>query len=250
MPKKNTNRAKPRPSFTDDILAGAFPDFIGTTGQFLDGLNQPEPLTDPKAPEYDAAGNRNRIGLTTDPIVRRPSPKRTLRRLGRERAAMEHLTALPKPGEDLVLILTGKWHGFDLVGAVIELAKPATIECLDIATLGFNDTQSRHLGELLDRGAVGAVRFMVSDMFRGMNPNEFGVLVHELESRGQTVAARRNHAKLILFKLSDGTTLAAHGSLNLRRCNSFEQLEISTDPALYQFFRDFITDAISDDLQA
>ena len=75
---------------------------------------------------------------------------------------------------------------------------------------------------------------------------EFEQLRNALESRRQIVATARNHAKLLLFKLDDGRTLAAHGSLNLRRCNSFEQLSISTDPALFDFFAAFISDAIAE----
>lgn len=250
MPKKNTNPATPPGNFTDGILSGGFPDLELPGSSFLDDFHDAEPAVPDPAAEYDADGSRRRIGLATDPIIRRKSPRRTLRRLGREAAAVEQLQRLPEPGETYNLILTGRWHGFDLVGAIIELAKPDTVDRLEIATLGFNVTQTHHLADLLDAGAIGSVRFLVSDMFKEKNPAEFGILRTELESRGQTVAARRNHAKLLLFEMASGRKLAGHGSLNLRRCNSFEQLEISTDPTLHDFFRDFITDAIEDTITA
>ena len=66
-----------------------------------------------------------------------------------------------------------------------------------------------------------------------------------MEERGQTLASTRNHAKLILWELDDGRFFVAHGSLNLRRCNAYEQLSLSQDKKLHEFFATYI-DEIAD----
>jgi len=61
----------------------------------------------------------------------------------------------------------------------------------------------------------------------------------------QRIAYNRNHCKLLAFAMSDGNRYAVHGSLNLRRCNSFEQMAIANDADTYNFFRDYIDDAFA-----
>jgi len=45
----------------------------------------------------------------------------------------------------------------------------------------------------------------------------------------------------MLFDMADGRKFVTHGSLNLRRCNAYEQVVISQDEGLFEFFRKFIT---------
>jgi hypothetical protein len=61
-----------------------------------------------------------------------------------------------------------------------------------------------------------------------------------MAQRGQTVATTRNHAKLLCFDLNDGRKLVAHGSLNLRRCNAYEQVALAHDAALHDFLASYI----------
>ena len=181
-----------------------------------------------------------------DNLLIRESPRRIYARIGREAKALEHMLKLPPAGHDLVLMMTGAWHGFDLLGAVIHLVSPAHIEKLDIATLGFNRRQATQLGKYIDLRQIRKCRFLVSTMFRNRKPKDYKALELVLTRRGQEIASRRNHAKLLLFQISDGRTFAAHGSLNLRRCNAYENIEISTDPSLHAFFAKFMDDAIED----
>ncbi len=183
-----------------------------------------------------------RIGLTRDPRTVRRAAKRRLVRGFRELAAAEHIGELPGELEDVVLILTGRYHGFDVLTAMLDLAGYDAAELM-IATLGFNRAQTDTLGELLDDGRIANVTFLVSHMFTEKNAGESAYLREALESRGHRYAVARNHAKLMLIRLTDGRHFVAHGSLNLRRCNSFEQLVITQDPALYGFFADYIREA-------
>jgi len=183
-------------------------------------------------------------GKITATTHRRESKARRTKRLTREQNAIAQIGELPSDGEDLVLIMTDDWHGWDLVAAIHELAR-CNIDALHVATLGFNKRQTEHLADLIDAGVIRQVTMLVSEMFREKNKAEFATLRDALESRGQRIAATRNHAKLMVFRLADGRRLCTHGSLNLRRCNSFEQVVITHDAGLCQFFQQFIEEQIT-----
>jgi hypothetical protein len=179
------------------------------------------------------------VGHVAQPRKSIESPRRRCQRIGRERACIHQLERLPRPGEELLLILDGRWHGWDLVGAVLELAQQ-NLERLDVATLGFNRSQTIHLVRMLDAGRIRHATMLVSEVFREKDRDDYALLHAQLTTRGHVVAATRNHAKLLLFTFADGSTLTAHGSLNLRRCNAFEQLAITPDPHVHDFFLAYI----------
>ncbi len=195
----------------------------------------------PKASDVDPPG---RIGLDRDPRLERRAQKRRMIRMSREAAAAEQIGRLPEPGEDIYLIMTGRFHGFDILTAMLDMVGEGVwCESLWIATLGFNRSQTDTLAELIDAGRIERLTFLVSHMFTEKNVGEFQYLEQALTDRGQQIANSRNHAKLMLLQLSDNRFIVAHGSLNLRKCNSFEQLVITQDENVFEFFRDFIEDA-------
>lgn len=212
----------------------------------------PEGLTRYATPERHTAADRLGLapepipGLSIDPRTVRRVHARRMSRLAREANAAEQIARLPEPGEDVILIMAGSWHGWDMVEAVLKLAgQGVTIQELRVATLGFNNAQTDHLAEMLDDGRIGSCTFIVSEMFSGKNATEYDHLADVLESRGQRIATGRKHCKLLLIHLSDGRHIVAHGSLNLRRCNSFEQMAITDDADLYRFFSDYIDDVLT-----
>ena len=172
--------------------------------------------------------------------LHRESPRRRMLRMTREQSCAQQIDRLPQPGHEVVMIMDGGWHGFDLVSAVLHLAHPTRIEHLHIATLGFNRTQAQHLANMIDAEAIGGVTMVVSEIFAEASNGEFHLLHGLLAQRAQTVATTRNHAKLICFTMADGAKLVAHGSLNLRRCNAYEQVALANDDQLHQFFVQYI----------
>lgn len=190
----------------------------------------------------DELSTSDEIGAVQDSARRVESPRRRYQRIGRAREALKQIE-LPEPGTELVVIMTGKWHGWDMIEALITLARPATIQRLEMATLGSNKTHAARIGELIDRGDIRHAHMLVGEMFREKSPAVYETLRHQLESRGSTIAANRNHAKLAIFYLDAGPPIVVHGSLNMSRCASFEQLAISRDPDLADFFSAYISDA-------
>jgi hypothetical protein len=178
--------------------------------------------------------------LTARRTLRRESGKMRFRRVTREASCAEQIAPLPDEGQELVTIMTGNFHGWDLVGAVLQLSAPACIDALHVATLGFNKRQAIHLGDLIDADQVGACIMVVSEYFAQSCTAEYAALWDVLTQRDQTCARSRNHAKILCFAMSDGARYVAHGSMNLRSCNNYEQLVLANSPDLYAFFVEYI----------
>lgn len=209
-------------------------------------LTRPAPAAAPTAPNTHLPdGTRRKIGLIRRQTFRGVSPLMRFRRLRREEGLIAQIGSLPKPGEQLITIMDGTFHGWDFVAAVLKLSG-VTIAHLRVATLGFNTIQARHLAEMLDAGKIAKATFLVSEYFECSNKGEFNTLRTVLEDRGHRVTSNRNHCKLLLFELSDGRKLAAHGSLNLRTCNAFEQIAIAAGDDLHDFFAAYVDQWFSD----
>lgn len=193
--------------------------------------------------EYAGDGRRRRVGSATRTVARIETPRRRFQRLTRTRSCVEQIGHLPAKGEELLMILDGRWHGWDLVESVLQLAATPIVE-LRVATLGFNRANTEQLCDRIDAGEIGSVRMLVSEMFRDKSPNEYEHTRVALAERNQVIGATRNHAKLICFRMEDGRRFTADGSLNLRRCNSFEQCRLTRDEKVYDFFTHYIDEQV------
>ncbi|MEM6798014.1 MAG: hypothetical protein AAF589_00740 [Planctomycetota bacterium] len=178
-------------------------------------------------------------GCELDPKLLRGYTRRRHLRMLRNEAAAKAIGELPGPGEELILVMTGQYHGIELLDAMIELADCPVQECF-IATLGTNKSNIAAVCEHIDAGRIERLMMFVADVFAAKDHAEMSYLRLMLDARGQRWAVARNHTKLILLHLQDGRKFVLHGSLNLRRCNSFEQAAISQDADTHDFFRDWI----------
>jgi len=168
--------------------------------------------------------------------------RRRFVRLEQHLAAVAHLAPLPEPGEILHGVMDGRFSGWSLATAVIELlAEP--IDELVISTLGFNKANADSLVALLDAGTVRSVLLNVSNYFRHSDREIFGRIRHELESRGQRVGITRSHAKLLLLKTAR-RHIVIETSANLRSSQNWEQFAISDDAELFAFHKAWLEDLI------
>lgn len=182
--------------------------------------------------EKDAA-----VELPTDyKLVRRAENRRLVNALQVANAA-RHLSGLPDAGESWHMVTKGNYAEFDFIPAVLDLARPATIRELGIATLGFSANNLETLLELLDAGHVGRVEFLYSVYFRSVEKESCQRLQYELTRRRQRVFACRTHAKILLMELSDGRCLVNESSANLRSCRNVEQSVLTHDRPLLEFHR-------------
>lgn len=178
-------------------------------------------------------------------ITRRVASRRfaTLRQ---HQTALQHLDPLPRPGESLHGVTSGAYSAWSLATAIIELLRPAIVEQMTVATLGFNRQNADSLCQLLDAGAVRHVLLLVSDYFRSSDRTIFADIRRDLQARGQRVAIARSHAKLLLFQAGD-KSIVLETSANLRSSVNWEQFCIADDPALLAFHRTWIEDLISEE---
>lgn len=201
----------------------------------LDGL---QPVFNELAGEEKNAA----IQLRGDRRFSRQPTKRTLVDARRVANAARHLQRLPDPGESIHMVVAGEYSLFDVIGATLQLAAPATISYLAIATLGFSRANLEQLLALIDADEVTRLDFLFSVYFKS---NEWEIcerLAHELTRRGQRALAMRSHAKILLLLLSDGRAFTVESSANLRSSRNVEQAVLTQDRPLLDFHRSWLNE--------
>lgn len=157
--------------------------------------------------------------------------------------AYKHISPLPKAGESLHGVISGKYALWQLVPAIIE-ATGQTISDLYLCTLSYSRANAAELLGLLEEGQVKRVTLLVSYFFKAQNRGIYDALIPELLNRGHRTLAMRTHCKLMLMKLADGTCYVAESSANLRSSKNLEQFNLTCCPELYQFHRTWLEDEL------
>ena len=155
---------------------------------------------------------------------------------------------LPEKGEEIALIVDGNFLGMDILNAVIELAGEPC-KALHIATLSLNPENARQIAKLIDSGKILSATMVISEKFAKQSAETFNQIRAELDAVDVPVAVDRNHAKINLFDYGK-KKYVMHGSLNLRRCMSFEQCVLAESEELYSFFLSFMDDIRDGSIQA
>jgi hypothetical protein len=196
----------------------------------------------PLAEELDFDNEAEYRGLTTEGDLSFLSAPRhhTYLDLLKVKDARDHIKRLPEGGEAVHMVLSGRYQLFHLVPAVIELAAPATIDELHLCTLSYSKDNAADLLAMIDAGKIKRTWLLVSHYFSKANPHLFDPLEAALKSRKQEVLTCRSHAKIFLFRLSDGRKYVVHSSANMRSCKSIEQACFESDEGIYQFHAEWI----------
>jgi hypothetical protein len=182
--------------------------------------------------------------LPTTRILRRRCTKRDFKLRLAESSFADLLDHLPADGEYLHAACRGNSPSWAIVGAVLQLARPAKIDHLAIATLSYNATNARSLFDMLDAGDIRTVDFLASCYFEKANPREYKMLADGLAERNQRLGIARNHAKVIAIRLTDDRCVVAEGSANLRSCRNVEQLIVTGGEDIFTFHQTWIRDMI------
>jgi len=191
------------------------------------------------SPQREARSRASEIPLTGTPRHERKPARRLYVNALRAKTASEALAGLPADGETWHCLMTGDFDSFDLVDAMLNHAKPATIENLHLATLGFNHANAKRLLEMLDAGQVHRVTMIVSMYYEADHKERDTcyLLARELPARGGWYCATRSHAKVIAARFTDGRCFVVESSANLRTCRNLEQFAITQDAGLLEFHR-------------
>jgi hypothetical protein len=216
---------------THDQWAGAIPR-IEDWGDELAILDTGEPEFDTQAnPEIDT-----RKKLAADKAYMRMPTRRMYVDFRANPDALLHLKRLPKVGQSLHGIISGKYALWDMVPALIERTGESIAD-LYLCTLGFSKKNGADLCGMVDDRQVRRVSLLCSHYFKATSSPIYDAVVPELLNRGQRVTAMRTHCKLILARMTDGRKFVCESSANLRSCVNVEQFVLTNCPRLYRFHR-------------
>lgn len=153
---------------------------------------------------------------------------------------LKNLDHLPDRDCSLHVIMRGNFVFSDIIPTVLKLGSPATIEYLAVTTLGFSKRASAIILDTIDSGNARSVDFICTDYFERVDNEICQEFRLELTRRNCRFASAKSHAKIVLFKLTDGRCFTVEGSANIRSCRNIEQFALTQDPALLAFHRDWI----------
>jgi transketolase len=94
--------------------------------------------------------------------------------------------------------------------------------------------------QLFDDGHVQNIALVISYYFKSTSREIYDALIPQLRARGQRVLAMRNHSKIILARMNDGSCYVFRGSPNLRSSVNVEVLTATQCPHLYDFHHRWI----------
>lgn len=182
--------------------------------------------------------------LAGDRACRTREVNRTMRDARQIKTAAAAIGALPGPTEAIHMAISGTWALFHVIGAALEMAHPARIEELTIATLSFSRRNIESLCALVDAGKINAVSLLCSHYFKNTTPDLYTLAETEFAKRPDRARflSIRTHAKILAVRLTDGRTATCESSANVRSSKNCEQLSIFGDPQLYAFHRGWIAE--------
>jgi hypothetical protein len=150
----------------------------------------------------------------------------------------EAIGRLPTAEESIHLWIGGTHTMSHMLGAILDLAAPATIDSLHVATFSFSKDNANEWAGYLDAGTVKSLTVITSKYFASTSTPLYQHGLDVLEPRGATIVSVRSHCKVIAAKLTDGRTVVTAGSANTRSAKSIEQVDITGHPEVYAFHVD------------
>ena len=163
---------------------------------------------------------------------------RDARRLDRAVEALDHL---PEAGEYWHCVVGGEFRGFDLLPAMLKLAKSERFDGLTLTTLGFSRDNLEDLGGMVEAKRIdpATLRILASDFFRRSDRDVWAHGAEQAKRLGYGFRSTRNHTKLILAAIV-GKSFVVESSANLRSCANLEQFCITQSKALFDFHVEWI----------
>jgi hypothetical protein len=163
------------------------------------------------------------------------------RRAAMLRPATDLVAHVPARGEAVHALITGKCDLMMVVSAL--LAKFGAAEHVRIATLSFNGRNLQEVFALADTASFRRLTLICSSFFRDHNPDLWQGAVEGFRERGHTLAAVRNHAKVVTL-CWPGRKLVIEGSANLRTNGNMEQVAFIADDRLQEWHAAWIDEAV------
>ena len=182
----------------------------------------------------------------------KPAPfhgKAAVRRATMFREARELLSALPDPAESLHCIQSGNCDLCVLLMAILDM-HPAPCRTLRIATLCYARRNCVELLAALEGKKIGTLTLLASHFFKSHYKELHEWFKDELNAfPGCEIAVARSHAKVVCFDFADGAGLVCEGSANLRSNHNVEQLTLTNDRPLHDFYAAWLDLQVRNDAQ-
>ena len=156
------------------------------------------------------------------------APRRRTIRLSKQSTALEAIGAL-EPGCELFILTFGQFSLIDALCTVLEQTGPAHVT---LATWTAADADLRQSAELLRTAKISSMRFLVDRSFLTRHP-AYCATMRDLFG-DKCIRTARTHAKWALIS-NDSWKIVFRTSMNLNHNPRLENLEISDDPALFNF---------------
>lgn len=173
--------------------------------------------------------------------LRRRSCKTVMRDARRLERAVEALDHLPSDGEYIHVVTGQEFRGFDLLPAMLRLAKAKRFDSLTLTTLGFSRDNLGELAHMIQAGQIppAGLRILCSDFFRRADRHIWQAGAEQARRLGYGFRSTRNHTKLILANIT-GRFYAVESSANLRSCANLETFCMTQSRELYDFHQGWI----------
>jgi hypothetical protein len=150
----------------------------------------------------------------------------------RDAAIINPVVESIEAGETLKLI-TNK---FDAPSLIYAIQKQYGIKNCYVSTWSITDRGIAELKAVADTGADCWVLLDTTHSYKWV----FSSGAYEVLQGLVNFKFTENHSKFILLETHDGKKISFSGSMNLSNNPRFENIDISTDPETFDFYRDFI----------
>lgn len=195
-----------------------------------------ETLRNKKRASFSAANNQ--VKLIKKLQVREI---KQARKIARDVATIIELVHEVKPGETLQLIS----NKFDSP-SILRSFNPADIAEIHISTWAITEAGILSLKKLSDEGVRIYVLLDTTHSYKWV----FESGAYELLNENVTFKFTENHTKFQLFKFKEETYLSFIGSMNLSLNPRWENIEITCNPDIYHFYKDWIQSVMLNQTQA
>ena len=171
----------------------------------------------------------------TRPKTIKTAAKRQVR-MSRHNSAREAIGTLEK-GTDTFILTYGQFSLIDALCAILRQTGPADVT---ISTWTAANAHLQRSAELMESAAIRSFRMIVDRSFESRQP-EYAHHMRELFDP-ECIRAIRTHAKFMVIR-NEGWNVVVRTSMNLNANPRLENIEISEDPTLAEFFQ-----AVSDEV--
>jgi len=137
------------------------------------------------------------------------------------------------------IIVSGKFVLGDLYGYLLK-ENDLVAERMDISTLSYNRYNLLAFEQMIKKGHVKKLNLITSQyFFRHYRASLIQETYETLDKYDFQLAVTRSHCKVATIKTECGLHIVMHGSANCRSAACDEQIQITEDKSLYDFYTEY-----------